>query len=54
MSEEVFIDTRSWDEWIEANPNLVNCSSLLMCSTHGKEWTIYEIGWVEVQEKKDD
>ena len=44
----VIIEPKTWDEWVKANPNLVNIEPAIFVSTVGKKWNEYQIGWVEL------
>ena len=47
--EEIYrIDKKTWDEWVEANPNLVNIQPAMFASSVGKEWNKFEIGWIDL------
>jgi len=39
---------KTWDEWVLANPNLVNIEPAMFWSTVGKEWKKFELGWIEL------
>ncbi len=47
-SEEYWFNVKTWDEWVQANPNLVNIEPAMFWSTVGKEWNKFELGWIEL------
>jgi len=48
MNEEWFIDEKTWDEWVAANPNLANMKPAYFASTVGKDFRKWGIGWIEI------
>ena len=46
--EEYVFDVKTWDEWLQANPNLVNIEPAMFWSTVGKKWNKFELGWIEL------
>jgi hypothetical protein len=43
--DEIVFDLKTWEEWLEANPNLVNIVPAISFNTFGKEMKKYQIGW---------
>lgn len=53
MSDEiVFLETKTWDEWVKANPNLSNLKPKLFISTAETDWKKFELGWVDMMDEK--
>lgn len=50
--EEITFDLKIWEDWVKANPNLVNIEPAMFWSTVGKEFKETDFGWVEL--KGDD
>jgi hypothetical protein len=48
--DEIVFDLKTWEEWLEANPNLVNIVPAISFNTFGKEMKKYQIGWIEIGE----